>query len=199
MAGAGHGDGSRLNLRFAWPSGSWGSLPIEGGVEAAYRREIEAAEDPRRFARRSRRGSRLRSPFLTAERSASRRSSTRATPGRSSATGLSAHTRVRRAGGRGGGAEPTRHGRGGRVRRAQATARRVARRRKAWSARRATCGPYSARHARPRPARRGRGHDPLDAQRRPAPTPESLRRRWTAGRSTAGTSGATTCCGGSTA
>jgi acetyl-CoA carboxylase carboxyltransferase component len=42
VAGAGHGDGSRLNLRFAWPSGNWGSLPMAGGLEAAYRRELEA-------------------------------------------------------------------------------------------------------------------------------------------------------------
>src|SRR3954454_24251873 len=41
VAGAGHGDGSRLNLRFAWPSGNWGSLPMAGGLEAAYRRELE--------------------------------------------------------------------------------------------------------------------------------------------------------------
>ena len=46
VAGAGHGDGSRLNLRFAWPSGNWGSLPMAGGLEAAYRRELEAAGDP---------------------------------------------------------------------------------------------------------------------------------------------------------
>ena len=45
VAGAGHGDGSRLNLRFAWPSGSWGSLPLAGGLEAAYRRELAAAPD----------------------------------------------------------------------------------------------------------------------------------------------------------
>src|SRR6185295_2011372 len=45
VAGAGHGDGSRLNMRFAWPSGNWGSLPMAGGLEAAYRRELEAAED----------------------------------------------------------------------------------------------------------------------------------------------------------
>ena len=58
VAGAGHGDGSRLNLRFAWPSGNWGSLPLAGGLEAAYRRELEAAEDPDGAARaRSRRGS----------------------------------------------------------------------------------------------------------------------------------------------
>ena len=67
--GAGHGDGSRLNLRYAWPSGDWGSLPIEGGIEAAYRRELEAADDP--VALRAEIEARLdavRSPFRTAER-----------------------------------------------------------------------------------------------------------------------------------
>jgi acetyl-CoA carboxylase carboxyltransferase component len=69
VAGAGHGDGSRLNLRFAWPSGDWGSLPIDGGIEAAYRRQLEAAEDP--VALRAEIEARLnavRSPFRTAER-----------------------------------------------------------------------------------------------------------------------------------
>ncbi|MEE9199659.1 MAG: carboxyl transferase domain-containing protein, partial [Dehalococcoidia bacterium] len=36
----------RLLLRVAWPSAEWGDMPIEGGVAAAYRREIEAAPDP---------------------------------------------------------------------------------------------------------------------------------------------------------
>ena len=53
VAGAGHGDGSRLNLRFAWPSGNWGSLPMAAGLEAAYRRELEAAEDPEALRPRS--------------------------------------------------------------------------------------------------------------------------------------------------
>src|SRR5215207_3542458 len=69
VAGAGHGDGSRLNLRFAWPSGSWGSLAMAGGLEAAYRRELEAAEDP--AALREEIAGRLEavtSPFRTAER-----------------------------------------------------------------------------------------------------------------------------------
>lgn len=35
-----------LSLRLAWPSAEWGDLPVEGGVEAGFRREIEAAEDP---------------------------------------------------------------------------------------------------------------------------------------------------------
>jgi len=46
VAGAGHGKSDSLNLRYAWPSADWGSLPIEGGVQAAYRRDIESAEDP---------------------------------------------------------------------------------------------------------------------------------------------------------
>jgi len=68
VAGAAHGNAQGLNLRYAWPSGDWGSLPIEGGVQAAYRREIEAADDP--AARRREIEDRLqqyRSPFRTAE------------------------------------------------------------------------------------------------------------------------------------
>ena len=69
IAGAAHGDGSRLNLRYAWPSGDWGSLPIEGGIEAAYRRELEAAEDPAALrAEIEQRLNAVRSPFRTAER-----------------------------------------------------------------------------------------------------------------------------------
>jgi acetyl-CoA carboxylase carboxyltransferase component len=69
VAGAGHGNHAALNLRYAWPSGEWGSLPLEGGIEAAYRRELEAADDP--AALRSQIQERLdavRSPFRTAER-----------------------------------------------------------------------------------------------------------------------------------
>jgi acetyl-CoA carboxylase carboxyltransferase component len=69
VAGAAHGNAERLNLRFAWPSGDWGSLPIEGGIEAAYRRELESADDP--VALRDEIEARLnavRSPFRTAER-----------------------------------------------------------------------------------------------------------------------------------
>ncbi len=69
IAGAAHAPHHRLNLRVAWPSGDWGSLPIAGGLEAAYRRELEAAEDP--AARRAEIAARLdavRSPFRTAER-----------------------------------------------------------------------------------------------------------------------------------
>ncbi len=46
VAGAAHANHTRLRYRYAWPSGDWGSLPVEGGIEAAYRAELAAAEDP---------------------------------------------------------------------------------------------------------------------------------------------------------
>jgi len=69
VAGAAHGNAQGLNLRYAWPSGDWGSLPIEGGLEAAYRRELEGAEDPVALrAEIEERLNAVRSPFRTAER-----------------------------------------------------------------------------------------------------------------------------------
>jgi acetyl-CoA carboxylase carboxyltransferase component len=68
VAGAGHGKTQGLNLRYAWPSGDWGSLPIEGGVMAAYRRDIEAAPDPEAFRRElEERLNKTRNVFRTAE------------------------------------------------------------------------------------------------------------------------------------
>jgi acetyl-CoA carboxylase carboxyltransferase component len=68
VAGAGHGQHHRLNLRYAWPSGEWGSLPIEGGVEAAYRRQLDTAADPEALRQRLEEElASLRSPLLTAE------------------------------------------------------------------------------------------------------------------------------------
>ncbi len=68
VAGAGHGNAQGLNLRYAWPSGDWGSLPIEGGVQAAYKRDIESSPNP--DARRKEiedNLNRFRSPLRTAE------------------------------------------------------------------------------------------------------------------------------------
>lgn len=69
MAGSAHAPADRFRWRMAWPSGDWGSLPISGGLEAAYRSELEAAEDPvARLAEIRARLERVRSPFRTAER-----------------------------------------------------------------------------------------------------------------------------------
>lgn len=68
VAGGGHQNSSRFNFRYAWPSAQWGSLPIEGGLEVAYRAEIEAALDPE--AKRAEIETRIRgltSPFRSAE------------------------------------------------------------------------------------------------------------------------------------
>ena len=57
-----------LNLKIAWPSAEWGSLPVEGGVAVAYAREIRNAPDPK--AREAALEAELRefaSPFRTAE------------------------------------------------------------------------------------------------------------------------------------
>lgn len=68
MAGMGSTDKSGLDFKIAWPSAEWGSLPIEGGVAAAFRREIAAAEDPKaREAEIEAEFLASASPFRTAE------------------------------------------------------------------------------------------------------------------------------------
>jgi acetyl-CoA carboxylase carboxyltransferase component len=68
VAGAAHRNGARCGVRYAWPSGRWGSLPLEGGIEAAYRADLAAAADPKaRMAEIEERLTRLRSPFRSAE------------------------------------------------------------------------------------------------------------------------------------
>jgi acetyl-CoA carboxylase carboxyltransferase component len=68
VGGLGHQPVGRLCLRYAWPSASWGSLPLEGGIEAAYRAEIDASDDPQaKLEEIEERLNRLRSPFRTAE------------------------------------------------------------------------------------------------------------------------------------
>jgi acetyl-CoA carboxylase carboxyltransferase component len=67
-AGATHRNPARHTTRMAWPSAEWGSLPLRGGVDAAYRREIEAAEDPAAKRRElEREYQAVTSPFRTAE------------------------------------------------------------------------------------------------------------------------------------
>jgi acetyl-CoA carboxylase carboxyltransferase component len=68
LAGSAMINPSRAKARFCWPSGDWGSLPIDGGVEAAFRRELEAHPDPAaRLAEIKAWLEGLRSPFRTAE------------------------------------------------------------------------------------------------------------------------------------
>ena len=68
VAGAAHRNGRRFAFRYAWPSGRWGSLPLEGGIEAAYRADLDAAPDPAaKMVEIEDRLNKLRSPFRSAE------------------------------------------------------------------------------------------------------------------------------------
>ena len=69
VAGVVHQPANRLSLRYAWPSAYWGSLPLEGGIEAAYRADIDAADDPKaKMKEIEDRLNKLRSPFRSAEK-----------------------------------------------------------------------------------------------------------------------------------
>ena len=69
VGGAGLTNRHRLARRWAWPSADWGSLPVEGGIEAAYRADLEAADDPAAMLADIRaRLDAVRNPLRTAER-----------------------------------------------------------------------------------------------------------------------------------
>ena len=68
VAGAANHKPGTHHLRAAWPSGDWGSLPIEGGIEVAYKAELLEAENPDEHLQKIKdRLNRLRSPFRSAE------------------------------------------------------------------------------------------------------------------------------------
>ncbi|MBI4765451.1 MAG: hypothetical protein HY787_12740 [Deltaproteobacteria bacterium] len=68
VAGGAHQPAGRFCIRYAWPSARWGSLPLEGGIEAAYRAEIESAPNAEAKLREiEARLNKMRSPFRTAE------------------------------------------------------------------------------------------------------------------------------------
>jgi len=68
MAGMGTTEKNGLEFKIAWPSAEWGSLPIEGGVAAAFRREIANAPDAKARERELEEQLRaMASPFRTAE------------------------------------------------------------------------------------------------------------------------------------
>ncbi len=68
IAGAAMSDHTKFQYRFAWPSGDWGSLPIDGGVEVAYQAELSKAKDPEaELTKIKARLGNVTSPFRTAE------------------------------------------------------------------------------------------------------------------------------------
>jgi acetyl-CoA carboxylase carboxyltransferase component len=71
LAGSAYGRLQGVNLTFAWPSARWGSIPMAGGIEAAYRAELEALGDEdraKRLEQLEKKYEHLESPFLTAEK-----------------------------------------------------------------------------------------------------------------------------------
>lgn len=69
VAGAAMTNHARFRYRYAWPSGDWGSLPIEGGLEAAFKAMLADADDPDALkAEIKRKMAALSSPFRTAEK-----------------------------------------------------------------------------------------------------------------------------------
>ena len=69
IAGSAMSNAETYQYRYCWPSGDWGSLPIAGGLEVAYKSEIEAAEDPEaELAAIRERLDKVTSPFRSAER-----------------------------------------------------------------------------------------------------------------------------------
>ena len=68
VAGQCHHRPTGMFRRYCWPSARWGSMHIAGGAAAAYRREIESADDPEVKRREIEdRLNALASPFRTAE------------------------------------------------------------------------------------------------------------------------------------
>ena len=68
VAGAANNKAGSFHYRYAWPSGDWGSLPIEGGIEVAYKAELaEAPDRDAHLAAIKERLNKVRSPFRTAE------------------------------------------------------------------------------------------------------------------------------------
>ncbi|MBU2646159.1 methylmalonyl-CoA carboxyltransferase [bacterium] len=68
VAGASNFKSGTSHFRYAWPSGDWGSLPIEGGIEVAYKAELLQADDyDAHLAKIKDRLNLLKSPFRSAE------------------------------------------------------------------------------------------------------------------------------------
>ena len=68
LAGSAMMNPSKAKWRYCWPSGDWGSLPIAGGIEAAYRKELLESDDPEALlASLYKKFEAIASPFRTAE------------------------------------------------------------------------------------------------------------------------------------
>ena len=68
VAGAANNKPGARSFRVAWPSGDWGSLPIEGGLEVAYKQDLADSDTPDELLEEIRdRLNSVRSPHRSAE------------------------------------------------------------------------------------------------------------------------------------
>lgn len=68
LAGSAMFNPNKAKWRYCWPSGDWGSLPMAGGIEAAFRKELAESEEPDELLKQlEAKFEALRSPFRTAE------------------------------------------------------------------------------------------------------------------------------------
>ena len=69
VAGAANTNHTKYRYRLAWPSGDWGSLPFEGGLEAAYKSDLEKSNNPDQLKKDIEDKIKIASsPFRTAEK-----------------------------------------------------------------------------------------------------------------------------------
>jgi len=68
LAGSAMMNPSKAKWRYCWPSGDWGSLPLAGGIEVAYRKELMETDDKEALLKELyAKFEAIRSPFRTAE------------------------------------------------------------------------------------------------------------------------------------
>ena len=69
VAGAANTNHMKYRYRLAWPSGDWGSLPFEGGIEAAYKADLAKSNNPEQLKKDIEKRIKIASsPFRTAEK-----------------------------------------------------------------------------------------------------------------------------------
>ena len=69
VAGAANINHTKYRYRLAWPSGDWGSLPFEGGLEAAYKSDLAKSTNPEKLKKAIEKKIKIASsPFRTAEK-----------------------------------------------------------------------------------------------------------------------------------
>mgnify|MGYP002832293310 CR=1 FL=1 len=68
LAGSAMMNPTKAKWRYCWPSGNWGSLPMAGGIEAAFRKELAETDDREALlASLYKKFEAMEDPFRTAE------------------------------------------------------------------------------------------------------------------------------------